>query len=109
MEQRSIFTPAGDSLNEWMDAMVNTKKRKLNLSEMEVIAKDATRAALVRYAPPTAEEGKILTLGSGIMDTEGIFELYIATDRPQDAKVISCAKVNRLTGEVTVEVFLPPL
>ena len=89
--------------------MVNTNKRKLNLSEMEAIAKEATRAALVGYTPPTAEEDKNLTLGSGITDTEGVFELYIATDKPQDAKVISCAKVSRLTGEVTVEVFLQPL
>lgn len=89
--------------------MVNTRKRKLNLSEMEAIAKDATRAALVEYTPPTEEDDKNLTLGSGITDIEGIFELYIAADRPQDAKVISCAKVNRLTGEVTVEVFLQKL
>ena len=89
--------------------MVTTKGRKLKLSEMEAIAKDATRTALVGYTPPTAEEEKNLTLGSGLTDTEGIFELYIATDRPQDAKVISCAKVNRLTGEVKVDVFLQPL
>lgn len=89
--------------------MVIAKKRKLKLSEMEAIAKEATRAALVGYVPLTAEEEKNLTLGSGIADTEGVFELYIATDRPQDAKVISCAKVDRLTGEVKVEVFLQPV
>ena len=89
--------------------MVIAKRRKLNLSEMEAIAKEATKAAFVGYVPPTPEEERNLTLGSGITDTEGVFELYIATDRPQDAKVISCAKVDRLTGDVTVEVFLPPM
>jgi hypothetical protein len=44
-----------------------------------------------------------------ITDTEGVFELYIPSDRPQNATVISCAKVSRLTGEVKVDVFLQPL
>lgn len=86
--------------------MVTEKKRTLKLSEMEAIAKEATRAAMVGYVHPTVEEEKNHTLGSGITDAEGVFELYIATDRPEDAKVISCAKVNRLTGVVTVEIFL---
>lgn len=89
--------------------MVATKKSKLEFAAMEAIAKEATRAALVDYVPLTEEDAKHLTLGSGISDTEGVFELYIAKDKPQDAKVISCAKVNRLTGDVQVEVFLPPL
>lgn len=88
--------------------MVTTKKDKLGFAEMEAIAKEATRAALVDYLPLTEAEAKDLTLGSGISDTEGVFELYIAKDKPQDAKVISCAKVNRMTGDVQVEVFLPP-
>ena len=89
--------------------MVITKRRKLNLSEMEAIAKEATKEALAGYVRPTPEEERNLTLGSGITDTEGVFELYIATDRPQDARVVSCARVDRFTGDVTVEVFLPPM
>lgn len=88
--------------------MVKTTKL-LGLSEMELIAKNATFAALVRYVSPSNEEKAVMTLGKVITDTEGVFELYIAGDRPQDAKVISCAKVNRLTGVVEVEVFLQPL
>lgn len=81
----------------------------LGLSEMEPIAKNATFAALAGYVSPSNEEKAVMTLGRAITDTEGVFELYIPSDRPQDAKVISCAKVNRLTGEVKVDVFLQPL
>lgn len=84
--------------------MVN-KVKLLKLEEMEVIAKKATHEALRAYARP---EGNLddLTLGSGITEEEGIFELYIAGERPCDAKVISCARVDRRTGEVRVDVFL---
>ncbi len=88
--------------------MVNNK-RLLKLSDMEPIAKAATYAALMRYLPPSDENKKRLTLGKVITDAEGVFELYIPADRPQDAKVISCAKVDRLTGKVEVEVFLQPV
>lgn len=85
------------------------KKRLLTLSEMEPVAQEATYAALKRYSPPSNEDKKHLTLGKVITETEGVFELYIPAERPQDAKVISCAKVSRLTGEVKVEVFLPAI
>ncbi|WP_143133376.1 hypothetical protein [Pseudoduganella namucuonensis] len=88
--------------------MVNAAKL-LGLSEMEAIAKNATFAALAGYVPPSNEEKAVMTLGKVVTDTEGIFELYIPSERPQDAKVISCAKVSRMTGEVRVEVFLQPL
>ncbi len=90
-----------------MEAMVKTT-RLLGLAEMEPIAKNATYAALIGYIPPSDEDKAVMTLGTMVTDTEGVFELYIPADRPQDAKVISCAKVNRLTGEVNVEVFLQP-
>lgn len=88
--------------------MVKTTKL-LGLSEMEPIAKNATFAALAGYVPPSNEDKAVMTLGKVVTDTEGVFELYIPADRPQDAKVISCAKVNRMTGEVEVDVFLQPL
>jgi hypothetical protein len=91
-----------------MNAMATTAGL-LGLSEMEPIAKNATFAALANYVPPSNEEKSAMTLGRVITDTEGIFELYVPSDRPQDAKVISWAKVNRLTGEVKVDVFLQPL
>lgn len=88
--------------------MVNAEKL-LGLAEMEPIAKNATFAALAGYVAPSNEEKAVMTLGKVVTDTEGIFELYIPSDRPQDAKAISCAKVSRMTGEVRVEVFLQPL
>jgi len=86
-----------------------TRPELLGLSEMEPIAKNATFAALVDYVPPSNEEKAAMTLGRVLTDTEGVFELYVPSDRPQGAKVLSCAKVNRLTGEVKVDVFLRPL
>jgi hypothetical protein len=71
--------------------------------------KESTFAALTAYIPPSNEEKAVMTLGKVITDTECVFELYVPSDRPQDAKVISRAKVNRLTGEVKVDVFLQPL
>ena len=89
--------------------MVVAKSHKLSLEKMECIAKEATRSALMGYTKPSPEEEENLTLGTEINDREGIFELYIAGSRPEDAKVISCATVNRMTGEVAVEVFLSPM
>jgi hypothetical protein len=80
--------------------------KRLKLDEMQEIARNATRAALVPYRRLTTEDEARLTLGSGIEGDEGVFELYLAGERPQDAKVISRATVNRHTGEVLVEVFL---
>jgi len=81
------------------------KKKLLKLNDMEAIAKKATFEALQGYPKPN-ENLENLTLGSGVTDTEGIFELYFAGDYPQDAKVISRAIVDRVSGDVHVEVFL---
>lgn len=45
-------------------------------------------------------------LGRFETETEGFFEIYIPSEQPLDAKVISRARVNRSAGEVSVEVFL---
>ncbi|MFC4158795.1 hypothetical protein [Chitinimonas lacunae] len=82
------------------------KEKLLSLAEMESIAKQATFEALKSFKPPRNREN--LTLGSGITDEEGIFELYLAGEMPKDAEVVSRATVNRLTGAVKVDVFLPP-
>jgi len=86
--------------------MVIGTKKLLTLKEMESIAREATHAALQGYEAPEHREN--LTLGSAITDADGVFELYIAGERPQDAKVISKAVVDRVTGDVKVEVFLKP-
>lgn len=84
------------------------ENKMLNLKEMEEIAKKATRDALQGHRKPD-DDMRDLTLGTEITNEEGIFELYFAAERPQDAKVISCARVDRHTGAVSVEVFLEKL
>ena len=81
-----------------------TTNKLLTLSEMKTLARDATNEALRRY--PRLENRENLTLGFDATDKEGIFELYFAGERPQDARFISRATVDRVTGEVKVEVFL---
>lgn len=85
---------------------MTSKKKLLTLREMEPIAREATRNALMQYKGRPELEDKDLTLGKSLEGSEGIFELYLAVGRPQDARVISRATVDRGTGEVRVEVFL---
>jgi hypothetical protein len=91
-----------------VDAVVS-KSNLLKLSEMESIAKEATYEALRAYVPPSDEDKKALVLGKVLTDEAGVFELYVPADKAQNAKVISRASVDRTTGQVTVEVFLPRL
>lgn len=84
-----------------------TKKiRKLDVKKMEPIAKEATRNALKNYIWPLGRDDD-LTLGIRLEDEYGIFELYFSGERPEDAIVLTEARVNRITGEVSVKVFLP--
>lgn len=82
------------------------KNRLLRMDDMEPIAREATREALRAYREPSAGEQSRWTLGKFETEDEGIFEIYIPSDNPSDAKVISAARVNRLTGQVRVEIFL---
>lgn len=87
-----------------------SKAKLLQLVEMEPVAKDATYEALKRCIPPSEDEKKALVLGKMLTNDSGVFELYVPADKPQDARVISRATVNRITGEVVnMEVFLPTL
>lgn len=83
-------------------------RKLLTLKEMEEIAKNATRNSLKMYKKPY-DDMRNLTLGTEITNEEGVFELYFATEQPQDAKVISCTRVDRRTGAASVEVFLEKL
>jgi len=85
---------------------MTSKKKLLTLREMAPIAREATRKALEPYKGRQELEDKSLTLGEGIEGSEGLFELYLAAERPQDARVICRATVDRRTGEVKVEVLL---
>lgn len=79
----------------------------MKLADMEPIAKEATYKALSRYVAPSEEVRQYLTLEKILTDESGVFELYVPDDKPQDATVISRATVDRVTGDVKVEVFLP--
>ena len=88
-----------------MEAMTK-KMRKLDIKKMEPIAREATRNALKKYIwPPGRDEH--LTLGVFLEEEYDIFELYFSGERPEDAEVLTEARVNRITGEVSVKVFLP--
>jgi hypothetical protein len=82
------------------------RMRKLDVKKMEPIAKEATRDALKTYIWPSGRD-EDLTLGIRLEDEYGIFELYFSGERPEDAIVLTEARVNRITGEVSVKVFLP--
>lgn len=86
-----------------------TKPKFLKLEEMQEIARKATYKLLEKHKRIERKDLKNLTLGIETTNDEGIFELYIAGARPLDAVVISCARVDRRTGAVSVEVFLEKL
>ena len=73
---------------------------------MEPIAREATRNALKKCIWPPGRDER-LTLGVFLEKEYGIFELYFFGERPEDAEVLTEARVNRITGEVSVKVFLP--
>lgn len=81
---------------------ISTAPRELD--ELQKIARVATRAALERYERIPEEWEKNLTLGTFFEGDDRIFELYIAAERPVDAVVISSARVNRTTRNVTVAI-----
>lgn len=82
------------------------KGKLLTLDAMEPIAREATRHALSNYSEPSSQEREEWALGKFETASEGVFEIYIPSERPLDAKVISRARVDRATGKVNVEVFL---
>ncbi|EIX6435702.1 hypothetical protein MKU92_004736 [Salmonella enterica] len=92
------------------------KKKRLHVSKLENIARDATRNALRKAISEgkswiTPEQNNNLTLGIFIEDDICTFELYIAADKPSEGLIISRAIIDRYTGTLTgdVEVFLPPI
>ena len=76
---------------------------KLTLSQMEPIARQATREALQGKVIPESLWEKI-TLSSGYEGDHGVFELYVPGEHSLDAMLISVAKVHRLTREVATRV-----
>ena len=88
------------------DRSYDKENAQVRCKKMEPIAKEATRDALKTYIWPS-DRDEDLTLGIRLEDEYGIFELYFSGERPEDAIVLTEAHVNRITGEVSVKVFLP--
>ncbi|MDO3530081.1 hypothetical protein ACNRBH_15080 [Ralstonia pseudosolanacearum] len=74
--------------------------KRVPLSELQEIAKTATRERLKAFPPFPSTEN--LTLGTFWEGDVVVFELYIAGQLPQDAIVLTQAKVHAYTGEVVV-------
>lgn len=73
------------------------------LEILEEIARIATREALKDYIIPE-EWVKNLVKGTLFKGNERVFELYVPGAKPEDAIVISSARVNRDTKEVQITV-----
>ncbi len=74
------------------------------LDELQEIARLATYEALKDFEPVPVEWKANLTLGTFFDGEYRVFELYVATERPADATVISSARVNRNTRSVEVTI-----
>jgi hypothetical protein len=74
------------------------------LDELQEIAPLATYDALKEFQPLPAEWQANLTLGVGIDGDYRVFELYVAVERPEDAIVISSARVHSKTKLVEVTI-----
>lgn len=74
------------------------------LDQLQEIARVATREALEEYEQIPKEWEANLTLGTFFDGDDRIFELYVATDKPRDAIVISSARVNRKSRSVQVTI-----
>ena len=81
-------------------SMAKTKE----IDELREIARLATYDALKDFEPPPGEWQANLVLGYGVDGEYGIFELYVAGERPEDAIVISSARVHRKTKSVEVTI-----
>ena len=80
--------------------------RRLKLEELQERARVLTYETLKDFEIPDGLETRII-LEIGFDGDDRIFELYIPANRPEDAIVISSARLNSFTGEGSVEVFLP--
>ncbi len=85
--------------------MSGKQGRRLTRSELEGLAREATREALSPYLIPE-EMRKQLVLGIGTDENFLYAELYVPGPRTEDAKYIAKTRVDVRTGKVEVEVLL---
>lgn len=91
-------------------------KKRLHLSVLEEVARNATRTAFKEALANgktwlNADQIKHLTLGASIKDDVCIFFLYIAKEKPADGLIVSKAVIDRYSATLLneVDVFLPPV
>jgi len=79
---------------------------KISSDRLEEKARLLTREAL-RHHPPIPEDLRArLTLGMSVEGRFRTFSLYIASERPEDAIIVTQVSLDRETGEASaVEVF----
>ena len=77
----------------------------LSLDEAQEIAKLLNREALKTHKIEDELWSQVV-LSSGLEGDTAIFELYIPGERPEDARLISQAVINRYTGRGEVKVFI---
>lgn len=84
---------------------MSKKVKEKPLAELTEIARQATREALTGRCIP--EEIRCeLVLGTYWDGDYRLFELYVPGEKPEDARVISKARVHAVTGAVVVDTFL---
>ncbi len=76
----------------------------MKLDALREIARLATREALREYSVPDIVWGEVV-LGVQFDGGYRIFELYVPGGKPEDAWVISQARVHSVTGECEVTVL----
>jgi hypothetical protein len=81
--------------------------KKLPLATLEESARLLTRTALADFDLTTVDRDTLVLGTSGFEGNQRVFELYVAGEGPEDARVISRAVIDVFSGAGTVEVFLP--
>ena len=78
--------------------------KKLSLDDMQEIARSVTQKELEKYVIPEGIKGQLVltTLFEG---DDRVFVLYVPAERRSDANVIARARVNTISGDVSVEIF----
>ena len=77
------------------------------IDELRETARALTRDALEGHDLPT-ELHDDLVLGERFDGDDVVFELYVPGETPADARILTIARLNAVTGEGTVEVYDPP-
>jgi hypothetical protein len=81
------------------------KNKGASLAQMEEVARQAIRAAMLREglsAPPTIKSR--LIFGNGMDEEMGHFNLYLPGATPQEGIELISATVHRLTGHIKVTI-----